>query len=360
MLKSGYEQLENELSILGRKAHLSLMARQKVRDQLFQKIGQQQLVDAMQTQTEVRGLIMPVSKLRSIFQPRRIVLSLPATIGLLATVFAATFTTSAFAKDAQPGEPLFAVRKAFEAVQLALVTDPNQKAEVQLAIVSDRLEDLKTSNPKHFDAVVNESKRAIASVQSTLSGLDSTSSSSQSLAERLRAIIDTQVTTGGEDSVDVQKTILAVRKELEAVLSPEGNKKVEETTPSVALPNAKTTETVSKPGTVGPKPVTLLQSGPVTLNGVMGSFTGRPVLIVGNFRYFLEGSQVNLIQFMGSGGVQVIGVYDQKSATIRVTALYIDSKLIWQQSPVGDTPSGDVGQPDKSNNSLTEVDNVQN
>ena len=131
-----------ELSILGRGAHLSLTQRQKLRDRLFKQIGQLDLIDAMQTKTAAADLVMPVNRLASIFRPQRIMLGLPATVGLIVTVFIATFTTGALARDAAPGDPLFRVRKVIENVEIALTTDPARRATLRLAIADDRLKAL--------------------------------------------------------------------------------------------------------------------------------------------------------------------------------------------------------------------------
>ena len=113
MTKSQFLQLEQDLTILGKGAHLSLAQRQKIRDRLFKQMGQLDLIESMRTRSAAEDLVMPLNQLKTIFRPQKIMLGLPATVGLIATVFVATFTTGAIARDADPVQPFFFFPKTF-------------------------------------------------------------------------------------------------------------------------------------------------------------------------------------------------------------------------------------------------------
>ena len=322
MKTSSLENLEQELSVLGKSARLSLTQRQKIRDRLFKQIGQLDLIDSMQTKTQSSDLVMPVNKLQDIFRPRRIMLSLPATIGLIATVFVATFTTGAIARDAAPGEPLFGVRKALESVQVMLIRDPVQKASLQLSIADERLRGLEGVDPAKLETVLQESQRAIATAQSSVTALQTADeTSAKDLVAKLKAIVDNQksiLSTIVKDNIaneEIKKSVLAVREELNQLLPPA----------TVGESQQSTTPT----------------SGPVTLSGVMGSYTAKPIILVGDKRYFLVGSTVDLIPYMGIGNATAFGRLE--GDTIYLTKLLIDGKVIFdinfKNNPANNTTS---------------------
>ncbi|MFH0905570.1 MAG: DUF5667 domain-containing protein, partial [bacterium] len=241
MTKLHPEQLEKDLSILGKNAVLSLTQRQKLRDRLFKQIGQLDLVEAMQTHTEAGDLVMPLNKLRYIFRPQRIVFGLPATAGVVVAVFLATLTTGAMAQSARPGDPLFGVRRTFETVQIALTTNPAKKAEMKLAILGDRLQDLQTVDGKNLEVVLQESQKAIASAQSAITDLKGADTeTSAGLVAKLKALIDNQRTTlattikGGVGNAELTKSFLAMRDELDILLPTDNPQPTNDKTNSVA------------------------------------------------------------------------------------------------------------------------------
>ena len=83
MTNLNHDNLIKELSILGKDARLSITQRQKIRDQLFKKMGQVNLIDAVTTQTEVGDLVMPLSTLQRLFRPKSISFGIPATAGMV-------------------------------------------------------------------------------------------------------------------------------------------------------------------------------------------------------------------------------------------------------------------------------------
>jgi len=221
-----HDNLVQELSILGRGAHLSLTQRQKLRDRLFKQIGQLDLIDAMQTKTAAADLVMPVNRLASIFRPQRIMLGLPATVGLIVTVFIATFTTGALARDAAPGDPLFRVRKVIENVEIALTTDPARRATLRLAIADDRLKALSATGEAQLGNVVRESQLALENARNAVTALQKGggATASADLVAKLKSFVDAQrgvlktIIDGNIGQDTVRQSILAMRDELDTLI----------------------------------------------------------------------------------------------------------------------------------------------
>ncbi|AKM84903.1 MAG: hypothetical protein VE98_C0001G0449 [candidate division Kazan bacterium GW2011_GWA1_50_15] len=319
MARSQFSQLEQDLTILGKDAVLSLTQRQKIRDRLFKQIGQLDLIDAMQTKTEAVGLVMPVNKLASIFRPQKIMLGLPATVGLIATVFVATFTTGAIARDADPGQPLFVVRKAFETIELALTRDPARRAEVQLTIADERLQAISGADQTKLDAVVKESQKALESAKNAVSALqktDTASTSSVDLVAKLKSLVDAQKTilsTIVKENIgkeDVRKSVAAIRQELDDLLPSD----------EAAGPNN-------------------------SFSGVLTTAYGQPAINTNGTVYRLLGVDVDISAYVGLVNANVIGELGEEG--IVVQKITIDSKLIgWY--------------PSKDNNALPRVEGEQN
>ncbi|OGB73517.1 hypothetical protein A3K24_01530 [candidate division Kazan bacterium RIFCSPHIGHO2_01_FULL_44_14] len=340
-----HDNLVQELGVLGKDAHLSLSQRQKIRDRLFKQIGQLDLIDAMQTKVETADLVMPVNKLANIFRPQKIMLGLPATVGLLATVFVATFTTGAIANDAQPGQPLFGVRKAFENVEIALTTDPARRATLRLAIADDRLKALGSSDQAQLSDVVRESQLALENARSAVTALQNSSgdaTTSADLVNKLKSFVDAQrgvlktIIDGNIGKDDVRQSILAMRDDLEKLI------------PAVSATPA-TGDTT--PAT--PKVVT---DGSVMLVGNIGTYTAKPTLMIGSTRYFLVGSAVNLIPYMGSTNATVFGVLE--GDTIQLSKLLIGGQVIWDTNIINSPLIGET--PGKNDNNLPRVEGDQN
>ncbi|MFA5010250.1 MAG: DUF5667 domain-containing protein [Patescibacteria group bacterium] len=315
-----HDNLIQEISILGKDAKLSLTQRQAIRDRLFKKIGQTTLIDAVQTQTEVEDLVMPLPSLRRLFTPRRVVLSIPATAGMVAAVFVATFATGAMAQTAQPGDPLFGVKKVFETVQVALATNPSARAAVKLAIVNDRLRALENADTTQVAVILAESQKALTSAQTTLSTLPA----DKDLNTKLKTLIESQKTVlatlakGDVSTDDTKKTLLAMRDQLDKIIAPVGT-----VTPI--------TDT-EKPAVVDTTPT----QGFVTLYGSIGSYSAKPTLMVGDKRYYLVGATINLISYMGFERAAVSGVLN--GDTITLSKLTINGQTIWEAPSLNNNP----------------------
>jgi len=316
MTNSTYEQLEQELSVLGKSARLSLTQRQKIRDRLFKQIGQLDLIDSMQTKTESIDLVMPVNKLHDIFRPRRIMLSLPATVGLIAAVFIATFATGAIARDATPGEPLFGVRKALESVQVMLTRDPMQRASLQLSIAGDRLSSLENVDPKKLDAVLQESQKAIATAQSSVTALQTADeTSAKDLVAKLKAIVDNQksiLSTIVKDNIgnqDIKESVVAIRKELDAILPADSQSAAESIVPA---------------------------TNNDSFYGFIITAYGQPALNMNGIIYTLVNSPVNLTSYIGVDNVTIVGRVIEGSK-LTVYKIIIDGRLIGENNPFVDS-----------------------
>lgn len=311
------DNLIKELSVLGKDATLSLTQRQKIRDQLFKKMGQVDLIDAVQTHTEVNGLVMSLRQLQSLFQPRRVSFSAPATAGMVLAVFVVTFATGAFAMDDRPGDPLFGVRKALEAVQIALVSDPAQKAEMQLAIADNRLQGLETVDSAKLGVVLQESKKALTNAQTAISGLKTTDGKSNTdLINKLKTLIDNQkatlttITKSGGATEDIQKTILAMRGELDALITKDTKS---------AIDNSAVTKPV-----VDDTNRTVFYGSLVTNYGV-------PSLLENGKIYTLAGIGTDITGYLGVSNVVINGKLSGKILT--VSKITINNKLIWENTP---------------------------
>ncbi|MEZ4210387.1 MAG: DUF5667 domain-containing protein [Patescibacteria group bacterium] len=330
------DNLVKELSILGKDAQLSLTARQRVRDQLFKKMGQLDLIDAVQTKTEVDGLVMPLQKLLTIFKPQRVSFGVPATLGIVLSAFALTVTTGAFALNAQPGAGvLYTVRKAMEDVQVALVADPAKKAELKLSIASNRLDQLQSTDPRVLQIALADSRKALAEVQTALASLDDTEDAA-ALTAKLATIIGSQkdlLATIVKDQIGdetVQKGIVELRNELDALL-PTENKPT--TSPTQTVATAVTQPTQTPPATS--KPTGTL----ITAAGVPALKTDQAIIIFSNLP---AGS---LSQYIGSANVSISG--SATNTGFQVSKVFIDSKLVWEL-------------PTKIEESLPRVDGDQN
>lgn len=330
-MRSGLDQLEKELSVLSKNAHLSLTQRQKLRDRLFKQMGQLDLVEAMQTKTETTGLVMPLNKLTNIFRPRRVMLSLPATVSLIATVFIATFTTGALADDAQPGDVLFGVKKAIETVQVALVRDPAQKAAIQLSIADERLKGLENADPTKLETALNESRRALLSAQTSVTKLQGADKpSSEELLSKLQELITNQkniITTIVKDGTSnpiLRDAVVAVRDELDKIL----------------------------PGNVR-KPSSAVATPPISSEPVNNSFIGflvpshnQVAINSGGKIYILMNAPRELLdEYIALERTNVIGHLTEEG--IVVSKILLDGKLIFENQ-------------DYFNNNLPRVEDGQN
>ena len=351
-----FQNLTESLSILGKGSHLSISQRQKIRDQLFKKIGQATLLDAVQTQTEVSDLIMPVDRLRAIFQPRRVALGWPGLMALMATVFIGTLTASAFAKDATPSQPLFPVRKTLEAFQIALTPNATAKAQLKVSIATSRVADAIAAGQvvgPQLETTLNESKQAIDSAKTAVLALqDSNGKVSQDLAGKLADVINTQrgilndIVTNNVGNDKVRENVIALRDDLDKSLSAVVATTDGQTDGAIAKADpAKSDKPISKPTVTDP-------NAPITITGNLIAVYGVPALSVGAKTYVLLNSPLNLVPYLGQGNVTATGHLTDSGLVISV--ININDKLIGEWPPTQGTDAN------KNNNQSSRVESVPN
>ena len=326
-----HDNLAKSLNILSKDAQLSITARQRVRDSLFKKMGQLDLIDAVQTNTPVPGLILPLGSLLAIFKPRRIALGVPATAGIALAVLLLSFTTGVLAQSAQPGSGIFyTVRRAMEEVQIALATDPTKKAEIKLAIASDRVQSLTLANQSMLPASIQESRKALASAQVAVKSLTDQAKSDPELATKLADLINTQKTlltgiiTDEISDAEVKQGIIALRDEINSLL------------PATTEPGETISDTSDPTDVAVTEPTIVEPTEPVYTNEIQsfyGSLTtsfGQLAINTGSKVYVLRNLNLDLSKFIGASQVQVVGILTPDG--IAVSKIFIDNKLVGEGS----------------------------
>lgn len=316
------DNLEDTLRTLGKRANLSLNKKQSIRDKVFQSIGQIELADAI-VSGEQKASIVSLQYLKKALMPQRLSFSMPTTIVVVTFVFIASVMTGAIAQNAHPTDKLFAVKKVLERIELAFIQNPVSKTEFTLNIADQRLKCLETSltEEKKLEEVLKESQIALVSAKAALQKVQESEEDTQdisNLVERFSLLLDDQKTllnNINEDATeDVKNVVLAIRETLvedDVVVETTDEDVIDDTT-AVAI-----------------KKEEQLPSGHVVLNGEMGSYTAKPVIIVDNVRYFLAGSSVNLIPYMGIKNATAFGYLE--GDTITLTKLLISSRVIWEK-----------------------------
>lgn len=84
-----------------------------------------------------------------------------------ALVVFGVFGTSLAARNAMPGDPLYAVKQTEENIKMAMIMSPEQKTVAQVDQASNRLDELdkvskQTNNETQKIAAINETKKAVA------------------------------------------------------------------------------------------------------------------------------------------------------------------------------------------------------
>ena len=341
----------SELKLLGKEAHLSLSARQRVRDRLFKKMGQLDLIDAVQTKADVDGLIMPLAKLLTIFKPQRISFGMPATAGIALGVMLVTFTTGALAHNAQPGSGIFyTVRQAIEDMQVALVADPVQKANKRIEFVSDRLAATATvianatdpANDNKIEPVIEATRKAVveakAAVDAANKQVETTDETSQNITHRLQLVIDTQreqlatIAESYTENTQVASSIAAVNAELDQILQAVEPAKEEETT-TTDKPAIDPADTANPPADPNPATDGEVALVPTKFDGVLVADGGRYFLLSekDGIRHTLifDDTSINFADYIGRLRTAVFGPLTEQGIVVR--QIFIDNKLVWEQ-----------------------------
>ena len=296
------DSLEDTLRTLGKRADLSLNKKQSIRDKVFQSIGQIELAEAI-VSGEQKATVVSLQYLKKALIPQKLSFSMPTTIDVVTFVFIASVMTGAIAQSANPTDKLFGVKKVLERIELAFTQSPVSKAKITLNIADERLKYLESSltEEKKLEQVLKESQIALVSAKAALEKAQESEEDTQDisdLVERFSLLLNDQKTllnNINEDTTeDVKNAVLAIRETLV-----EDNVATEATDDTVAVDDA-TPVAVKEEQNQPP-------SGNVVLNGEMGSYTAKPVIIVDNVRYFLVGSSINLIPYMGIKNATAFG-----------------------------------------------------
>lgn len=353
------DHLVRELSILGKGARLSVSARQRVRDNLFKKIGQADLIDAVQTKTDLPSLVMPLDNIISILTPRRVSFGLPATSAMVLGVMLLTFTTGAIAQNAEPGSGIFyTVRRVIEDTQVALIADPVDKANKRIDIASDRIEDTtakftveSVSSAESITPVIEATKEAVEDAKKAVNAIVQQDATKDSLTikAKLQATLELQkeelakIAEEYSANSEIAAGISTVTEEIDHILA--------------TLPAEEEDKEVVEPqDSTGPDATTSAEEELVEPTLVPTQFSGVLVMQAGQYAIFnIEDNQVYILinllgvsemsEYLGRGQVTVYGPLTETGVMVR--QIFIDSKLVWES-------------PDKNNNNLPRVEGSQN
>ncbi|MFA5967451.1 MAG: hypothetical protein WC805_02995 [Patescibacteria group bacterium] len=359
MSSVNFEQLEAELRTLGEnKGILTTNKKQAIRDRVFQSIGQVELADAIATGEAKAGLAVSLKHLQQALIPHRLSFSMPVTAAVVMVVFLGSLVTGVAAQSSRPGDVLFAMKKVFQAIEIAAVADPIKKAEVSLNIAGERLQYLEESvgQEEALHIVLKESQSALVSAKETLKKAQESGDTANAtalldkfnslLADQKVILEDIEKTTPSDD---VKQTIVAIRDVIASDKEIESGKLTE-----LSDKNATTT------GSIVPKAITKPNNQPLTLNIALSGFQtlagristagGQPTIFFnGNQYVIIVSSPVSMDQYIGSSNVALSGVV--KDGYFTVYRVVINGTVLADIIPQTTNPVSTDGNPENSNQS---------
>jgi len=325
MTDQSFEHLEESLRTLGKGADLSFAKKQAIRDRVFRMVGQVELADAIIEGKQKASVLVSLKSLKKALLPDKISFSMPVTVAMMMLVFASSVITGALAQGARPTDVLFPVKKVLESIELAFISNPVSKAKATLNIADERMRHLESSadSGEALVKVLKESQIALVNARVALEKVTPKGGSNEPaniLVDRFSALLNDQkailsAIDKKEESEDVKKAVVAIREAL-------GEKSTNTSGPDTDKISNTISSRVSEE-------VTIPTSGFMTLNGTIGSYTAQPVILVKDKRYFLVGSTIDLIPYMGSAGAVVTGYL--KDGVITLSKLTISGQLIWEK-----------------------------
>jgi len=301
MSSQNFEQIENTLKTLGKRADLSFSKKQAIRDKVFQAIGQVELADAIvEGESKAKTVFVSIKSLQKALIPHRLSFSMPATMVTMLVVFLGSLVTGVAAQGAGPSDALFWAKKVLEKVEIAFATDPISKARVTMDIATERLKYLEDSvgEEQTLSKVLRESQVALVSAKAALKKAQSGNEDTggvEALVNRFSSLLNDQKTLledieKGSAGDEIKKTVLAIRDVLKA--DEDGQKvKLDAVTTTVNKPAAVATPVVVEP---------VVLAGRATITGRFGTSGGKVVLFVGNQYYQIISTPVALDQLVGS------------------------------------------------------------
>ncbi len=274
MSASEFFNLESALRALRLQGRLSHAERRAIRDSLFLKIGS----------------LTPRS-----FGEVRLMPRLAWLAAVPAAIFALllSLATGVIAQQAVPGEPLFALKRVFENLQLFTARDPLQAASVRLQIADDRVRSLTAiSDAGELDRVLSATQVALGEARQAVSALPS--EMAENLVNRFEGLLEQQnllldrlsKTTPNEE---IKGKIVAIKEE---VRKGAGSGKQE------AVSRGQATATAPAEVTAAPASPAL-STGPISLEGRLITSNARPAVVYDSQIYLLD-TPVNLFGAVGS------------------------------------------------------------
>lgn len=320
MSSLNFEQLEAQLKTLGEnKGVLSISKKQAIRDRIFKSIGQIELADAIATGETKASLVVSLKHLKQALIPHRLSFSMPATVAVVIMVFMGSIVTGAVAQSSKPGDTLFIMKKVLENLEMAVVTNPFKKAELSLNIADQRLKYLGQSvgTEEALHIVLKESQTALVSARATIQKAKDSGdeAGATELLEKFNALLadqknileDIEKTVPSED---IQKTIVAIRDEVE-----KSTTKDAETTKIVDKNTVVVSPVVAKPivepkvDVVYPPSLAISLTGRQTLTGRIGTSGGRPIIFFSGGQYVeIVSAPINFFTYIGTTGITVVGI----------------------------------------------------
>lgn len=147
-------------------------------------------------------------------------------MAVLAVFVGGSSTAALVAQNSTPGDPLYAVKQTKEQIQVALAPNPENRAQLEVAFVDERLSELKTVSGKELSlearneqtgALVNEVAKNLSNVNKSLDSIKSYSEAKK--AAEIAGYVSKKageyhktLTASGGDALDSQKRAQAIDK----------------------------------------------------------------------------------------------------------------------------------------------------
>ncbi len=97
-----FDNLEDSLRTLSKRADLSLSKKQSIRDKIFRSIGQIELADAIVQGEQKATIAVSLQYLKKALIPQKLTFSIPITLAVVVFVFITSIVTSAVAQNYGP------------------------------------------------------------------------------------------------------------------------------------------------------------------------------------------------------------------------------------------------------------------
>lgn len=323
-----FDNLEDSLRTLSKRADLSFSKKQSIRDKVFQSIGQVELADAIVQGEQKATIAVSLQYLKKALIPQKLTFSIPITLAVAVFVFITSIVTGAVAQNSGPADTLFPIKKVLERIELAFISNPISKAEVSLNIANERLQYLETSitQEQSLNKVLKESQIALVSAREALNRVQNIDDNQDNqedisgLIERFSILLSDQrdilnnIEIEGEvENDEIKQTIIAIR----GVLDEDINQKPEEdedsvqdtVVPSVIISMPSTEEL---PALIEQLPL----EGHHRVTGRIGTAYGAPAIFVGSTYYKVISSPIDLNQYIGYENIELGGDISDNQMTV--------------------------------------------